>query len=207
VRIDPLARYRLEHLLRYCARPPIASGSLSLTESGQVIGRLKKPWRDGTTHFVLSPLAFIQRLCALVPRPRRPLITYHGVLAPAATWRPQIVPQPPAQICAPCPPAAHTGVCSPGPPHCNALTASPTPPARKRPHRPWHPWADLLKRVVDLDISLCPWCGGKRKLLACITKPDVIRRILVCLNLDLAPAHLAPAREQTPDHAGSTPDD
>ena len=71
---------RLEHLLRYCARPPIAGGSLSLTESGHVVGRLERPWRDGTTRFVLAPLAFLQRLCALV---RRPLITYHGVLAPA----------------------------------------------------------------------------------------------------------------------------
>jgi hypothetical protein len=66
-RIDPLARYRLEQLLSYCARPPIANGSLSLTDSGQVVHRLKKPWRDGTTHVALGPLAFIQRLCALVP--------------------------------------------------------------------------------------------------------------------------------------------
>src|SRR5678816_4204980 len=61
-RIDPLARYRLEQLLSDCARPPIANGSLSLTDSGQVVHRLKKPWRHGTTHVALGPLAFIQRL-------------------------------------------------------------------------------------------------------------------------------------------------
>jgi len=32
--------------------------------------KLKTPWRDGTTHLVMSPLEFMQRLAALVPRPR-----------------------------------------------------------------------------------------------------------------------------------------
>ncbi|MFZ4687423.1 MAG: transposase, partial [Hyphomonadaceae bacterium] len=48
---------------------------------------LKTPWRDGTTHLVLSPLEFMQRLAALVPRPRLHLIRYHGVLAATALRR------------------------------------------------------------------------------------------------------------------------
>jgi len=36
---------------------------------GQVELKLKMPWRDGTTHLVMSPLEFMQRLAALVPRP------------------------------------------------------------------------------------------------------------------------------------------
>jgi Putative transposase len=36
---------------------------------GQVELKLKTPWRDGTTHLVMSPLMFMQRLAALVPRP------------------------------------------------------------------------------------------------------------------------------------------
>jgi hypothetical protein len=31
--------------------------------------QLKSPWRDGTTHIVMSPLELMQRLAALVPRP------------------------------------------------------------------------------------------------------------------------------------------
>ena len=31
--------------------------------AGQVL-KLKKPWRDGTTHLVMSPLEFMQRLAA-----------------------------------------------------------------------------------------------------------------------------------------------
>ncbi|MGH2397983.1 MAG: transposase [bacterium] len=53
---------------------------------------LKTPYRDGATHIVMSPLEFMQRLAALVPRPRLHLIRFHGVLAPNAKLRPEIVP-------------------------------------------------------------------------------------------------------------------
>ena len=46
--------------------------------------QLKSAWRDGTTHIKMSPLEFMQRLAALVPRPRLHLIRFHGVLAPNA---------------------------------------------------------------------------------------------------------------------------
>lgn len=39
------------------------------------------PYRDGTTHVVLEPLDFIDRLAVLVPRPRVNLTRYHGLLS------------------------------------------------------------------------------------------------------------------------------
>jgi len=42
----------------------------------------------------MSPLEFMQRLAALVPRPRLHLIRFHGVLAPYAKLRAAIVPIP-----------------------------------------------------------------------------------------------------------------
>jgi len=42
------------------------------------------------------PLDFLARLAALVPRPCAHLLTYHGVLAPAAKWRELILPRPPS---------------------------------------------------------------------------------------------------------------
>ena len=47
----------------------------------------------GTTHLVMSPLELMQRLAALVPRPRLHLIRFHGVLAPNAKLRALVVPQ------------------------------------------------------------------------------------------------------------------
>ena len=54
----------------------------------------RSAYRDGTTHIVMSPLKFMQRLAALVPRPRLHLIRFHGVLAPHAKLRSQIIPSP-----------------------------------------------------------------------------------------------------------------
>ncbi len=56
--------------------------------------QLKSPYKDGTTHVVMSPLEFMERLAALVPRPRLHLIRFHGVLAPNAKLRSKIVPAP-----------------------------------------------------------------------------------------------------------------
>ena len=75
--------------------------------------KLKTAWRDGTTHLVMSPLEFMQRLAALVPRPRLHLIRFHGVLAPNAKLRALVVPQesePPAQAAPRRPPPARRAV-------------------------------------------------------------------------------------------------
>ncbi|MCA1854058.1 MAG: transposase [Beggiatoa sp.] len=77
-------RKKLEHLCRYITRPAIANERLTLNRAGQVVLTLKTPYRDGTTHIVMSPLEFMQRLAALIPRPRLHLIRFHGVLAPNA---------------------------------------------------------------------------------------------------------------------------
>jgi len=53
----------------------------------QQTGVLPPPVEDGTTAVVLEPQVLMERLWALVPRPRRNLVTYHGVLAPAAGMR------------------------------------------------------------------------------------------------------------------------
>jgi hypothetical protein len=67
-------RKKLEHLCRYITRPAIANERLALNRTGQVVLTLKTPYRDGTTRIVMSPLEFLQRLAALVPRPRLHLI-------------------------------------------------------------------------------------------------------------------------------------
>ena len=51
---------------------------MQLNAAGQVEFKLKTPRRDGTTQLEMSPLEFMQRLAALVPRPRLHLIRFHG---------------------------------------------------------------------------------------------------------------------------------
>jgi hypothetical protein len=68
--------------LRYCARPPFALERLELIDEQQVIYRLPRTQRDGTTALSLTPLELIDHLAALIPPPRRHRHRYHGVLAP-----------------------------------------------------------------------------------------------------------------------------
>jgi len=85
---------RFEHLIRYVARPPLAEERLSILPDGRVAYALKRRWRDGTTAVVLDPLTFLERLAALVPRPRKKQVNYYGVFASAASYRHRVVPVP-----------------------------------------------------------------------------------------------------------------
>ena len=85
-------RRELEHLCRYITRPAIANERLKRNRANQVVLQLKSPYKDGTTHVVMSPMEFMERLAALVPRPRLHLIRFHGVLAPNAKLRSKIIP-------------------------------------------------------------------------------------------------------------------
>ncbi len=80
-------RKTLERLCRYITGPALANERVRRNAAGQVVLTLKTAWRDGTTQLVMSPLTFMQRLAALVPRPRLHLIRFHGVLAPHARMR------------------------------------------------------------------------------------------------------------------------
>jgi hypothetical protein len=170
VRCAAEQRQALEHLRRYITRPAIANERLSVDHAGQVVLKLKTPYRDGTSHLVMSPLEFMQRLAALVPRPRLHLIRFHGALAPHAKLRAAIVPIP-AQTT-----TGHAAACD----HAHGA------PARMS-------WARLLKRVFDFDVERCG-CGGKLKIIAAIEEPAVIERMLTHLGLSARPPPRAPAQ-------------
>ena len=88
-------RDKLERICRYITRPAVSEERLSTDDAGNVIYRFKKAWDDGTTALKLTPMELMERLVALVPRPRVHLTRYHGVLGPHYKHRKQIVPKPP----------------------------------------------------------------------------------------------------------------
>jgi hypothetical protein len=146
-------REKLERVCRYVARGPIALQRLSVDGDGLVVYQLKHPFRDGTTHVLFEPLDFIARLAALVPRPRAHLLRYHGLFAPNAKHREHIVAR-----------AAPTA--QPGE---DILEAKPSAPMS---------WMQRLRRVFAIDISTCARCGGEVRVIAAITQPALISRIL-----------------------------
>jgi hypothetical protein len=84
-------RRRLEKLCRYVARPPLTTQRLSRLDDGRLLYKLKHRWRDGTTHVIFEPLELLEKLVAIVPPPRFHVVRYHGVLAPRAGSRREIV--------------------------------------------------------------------------------------------------------------------
>ena len=47
---------------------------------------------------------------------------------------------------------------------------------------------ERLKRVFDIDISVCPFCGGTLRVIADVTDQDVIQTILTHLKQRAPPA-------------------
>ena len=100
----------LEHLLRYCARPPFALERLSVIRSPDGLiarvrsvlprhkatnwvgpGRGRKSTRPGANGVVeFTPFEFLDRLADLVPPPRKHRHRYHGAFAPNHPLRPAV---------------------------------------------------------------------------------------------------------------------
>jgi hypothetical protein len=168
-------RDALERLCRYGARPAFAQERLSWTSDGRIAYRLKRPWPDGRTELVMPPVAFLRRLCGIIPPPRRHLVTYSGVFGPAAKDRGKLRALVPA---------------------CDDAVAPPCSPKAAAPHLRTGrlPWADLLRRVFADDVLQCA-CGGRRSIIAVVTDPTLTRTLLVALDLPHEPSAFAPARD------------
>lgn len=174
-------RERLEILVRYLARPPIANDRLSELPDGRLTLQLKQGWRNGTTHVVFTPHELIEKLISLIPRPRAHVVRYHGVFGPAAKDREKVV-------------LDSTRV-------EYGRGETPGEPTKPReidpigmPRLGRLPWAVLLKRVFLVDVLECPKCKGRMKILAAVTAPASVRRVLENLCLPTEAPHLRPAR-------------
>jgi hypothetical protein len=199
-------RTRLEHLCRYVLRPPVARDALELTPQGKVLLRLRRPWRDGTRAIRFEPSELLEKLAAMIPRPRANLLIYHGAFAPRGCSRECTVdwPREDAQSRAKQSAAGPTDLpatqATAGPlpgvnPDGRAPPAPRPPPASAAYVRPRHfPWADLLRRTFEIDILACPECGNRLRLVATIADRRVIQRILAHLGLPVDPPSPVPAR-------------
>jgi len=135
---------------------------------------------------IYEPMELMERLAALVPPPRFNTVRYYGVLAPASSLRRYIVPQDKSEIW-----PTHPGC--PVKAEASATEESEAKPKRsKRPKN--YSWAQLLKRVFEVDVLICPRCGSKMRVLCAIHPPDAIQKILTCLGLPSRAPPIAPAR-------------
>lgn len=209
-------RKRLEHLCRYILRPPLAQERLERTPEGKVLLRLRRTWSDGTRAICFEPIELLERLAAMIPKPRINLLVYHGVFGPHARRRRAAVSasEPGGvrsvsrhegagrdgakSVTAPLgSPGAAPATSTEG--DC-AASGAPQPPPTARPPpngytRPKHyGWADLLERTFEIDVLACPDCGGRLRLLATIEARAVVDKILRHLGLPCEVSQPAPAR-------------
>jgi hypothetical protein len=158
-------------LCRYILRPPLANDRLKILEDDIVRLELKKPWSDGTACVDLAPLAFIARLAALVPPPKRHLTRYFGVLSSHAACRSEVVPAP----------------------------SEPAPTGQDKPANKSKsiPWAELLRKTFGFEI-VCSKCHSQLRLIALIKTESVAQKILKAMNLPSDIPELHPARPPRP---------
>jgi hypothetical protein len=177
----------LERLCRYLTRPPVSNERLERLDDEHVGLELKTPYTDGTTHIVLTHFELIERLCALVPRPRTHRVRYHGVFASASPHRNLVVP-----AVADVEPADDGGPETETSPQAEQRTPDSLVVERRRIRRLL--WAELLKRTFGVDPKECPHCGGRMKLIATIMRADAVRAILDAQGLPTAAPFIQPCR-------------
>ena len=137
--------------------------------------RLKRPWHDGTSHLIVTPLEFMERLVSLIPPPRLHMIRYHGVFAPNSKWRKEVVSKT-AVVSEDHNNANDEGACHHG--HSRRLLG----------------WAQLMHRLFEIDVLQCPKCKGRMQRIAFITERSVIRKMLRASSLPADSPVIAPAR-------------
>jgi hypothetical protein len=199
VRTHSNDRLGLERLLRYGGRPSIAHDRLSVTDDGRVRYRLRRPAPSGATEWLGEPVEFLSKLATLIPPPRQNALRYHGCFAPKSGVRARIVPRVPADP-APAPrPASAVAPSLADPdaaehavPDLAAPSADSAAPATLLTRR--LDWASLLARVFRIDVTRCPRCPGRLRVLAFITQPDIVVRILDHLGLSTSGPSIEPAR-------------
>jgi hypothetical protein len=176
-------RIGLERLCRYGLRAPFSHQRLSLLPDGRVLYRLRRPWPTpaGISELVLDPVKFLRRLCALIPRPYANMVRYHGVFANRSRDRARLPPPPPVASSFELPPS----LAPVEPP-----SSDPSPPTKPRRGL----WAQLLRRVLEVDALACARCGAPMVVLAFITDPGVVKKILDHLRLPSTEPPRAPAR-------------
>lgn len=154
-------RKKLERLIRYMARGPLAMERLTESFPNQLLYKMKSPWRDGTTHVSFSPLDFIARLVALIPPPRMNMIRYSGCFAPNFKDRKSIIKNKSAQK------------------KCAEICNSDLPEKVKHERLRW---AEMLKRVFEIDVTICPKCSGRMEQIAVIKDKTVAKKIIESLG-------------------------
>jgi hypothetical protein len=221
-----------ERLLRYCARPPLSLERLSVLRDGRIAYAIRKPWTSETHRVMqpVQFLARLAALISPPRHPLirfHGVFAPHSswrkkVVPPSSRCDRESSVACRSAPSASSPIATTTSLsdtaCSRGSPPCTITTGRPCTqagPAFAAPVGPVHAapftlrapsaridWAELLKRIYDVDALACP-CGGRLRFIALILDEEPAREILDSLGL---PSRAPPvARARVPDWVDPLP--
>ena len=157
----------LEHVARYMLRAPVSLSRMRWTPNCQQvfyasIGSDDDPEQTPSEARSIDALEFVARVIAQIPAPRKHLTFYYGYYSNVARGlrnksQAQGSPEPTSPRQAP----------QEDPVVCPAQKAA----MRRR-------WANLIRRVYEVDPLICSRCGGQLRVISFITQPGVIRKIV-----------------------------
>ena len=164
-------RASLTRVARYGARAPIAEDRLRY-HAGRAEVELASDAASGPYVGVhrMDALEFLARWVTHVPDQYETRVRYYGAYATRRRlwWRRRgVVPE------------GARGASATGP--ASGPAAPPTddwPALRARRRR----WAELLRRVFEIEVHVCPACAGAMRIVAFVTAPKAVRKILAHLE-------------------------
>ena len=180
VRVEPEDKPAVERLARYIMRPPISLERIGWSGDGEVFYRPKgghdgRAPQPGDESEAFDPAEFLARVIMHIPEPRRHLVRYYGWYSNVSRGKRRR--QAEAAMGAAPGNGDHLSTDSTDRDH------SPDARALRRS------WAQLIKRIYEVDPLVCPKCGGEMRIIAFITDHDVVDAIL---------RHLATAEAHSP---------
>jgi len=162
----------LHRLACYLMRAPANLSRLRFHPESKLLIYEPKAGREVDDQALLDPLEFLARVLIHIPEPNKHLVHFYGAYANRVRSE-----------------------CRGG---CDSPQAEvgqePSPPRRALTKR----WAELIYRIYEVDPLTCRQCGAQMKILAFITEPSVIRRILD--HLHSKPRQRAPPDSSTRLH-------
>jgi len=150
--IGPTDRKMLEVVARYLLRCPISLARLVWREGASIV---VYKGQHGEADQEIDACELIARLLAHIPDPRKHLVFYFGAYSNVARGRRKKSD-------------VSLGVAGDTDPDQTSAAQA----ARRRS------WAELIRRVYEVDPLLCPKCGSDMRIIAFITDPSVMKKIL-----------------------------